>query len=139
MNLQPGDLDRILERYVLQKFERNAVRSMLETAVTLAMPDDVRRSLFANRQSSGTPEFATIFVTKVEDLSGPIADWIVGPRSDLILLAIDRPRVAAALSRYLETERRIGDDVDPRRWCPLPFAEDGYIFTRRRPRSRQGR
>ena len=127
-DLQPGDLDRVLERYVLQKFERDAVRSMLETAVALAMPDDIGRGLFANRQRRGTPEFAAVFVANVEHFARPIADRIVGPRSDLILLAIDRPRVTAALDGYLEAEGGIGDDVDPRRRRPLPFAKDGYIF-----------
>ena len=77
----------------------------------------------------GPQSSSAIFVANVEHLARPIADGIVGPRGDLILLAVDRPRVTAALDRYLEAERGIGDDVDPRRRRPLPFAEDGYVFT----------
>ena len=65
------------------------MRSVLETAVTLTMPRDIGRSLFANGQCRGAPEFSAVFVANVEDFAWPVADGVVGPGADLILLAID--------------------------------------------------
>src|SRR6185437_4461935 len=74
------------------------------------------------------PQFAAVFVTNVKHLARPIADRVIGPWADLVLLAVDAPRVATALDRHLETERGVGDDVDPWCRCPLSLAEDGHIF-----------
>src|SRR6202050_2402781 len=128
MDLQPGDLDRIFERHILQKLEPDSVRGVLEAAVALTVAGEVGRTVFANRQRRGPPEFSTIFVAKIEDFAWPIADRIVGPWADLILLAVDRPRVTSAFDGDLEAEGGVGDDVDPRRGRPLSFAGDRYIF-----------
>ena len=127
-DLQPGNLDRVFERHVLQQLERDAVRGVLETAVALAVPNDIGRGLLANRQRGGAPEFAVVFVANVDHFARPVADRIVGPRRELILLAVDRPRIAAAFDRDLEAEGRVGDDVDPGRRRPLPLAEDRHVF-----------
>src|ERR1700676_2370711 len=128
LNLQPGNLDRVVERHVLQKLERNSVRRVLETAVTLAVSDYVGRGFLADWQSRGTPQRPTVLVTNVDHFTGPVANGIVGPGAELILLTVDRPRIACAVGRYLEAEGGIGDDVDPGRWSPLPLAEDRHVF-----------
>src|SRR5260370_32081599 len=92
--LQPGNLDRIIGGYVLQKLERDPMRSVLETAVALAMPDHVRRSFLANRQSRGIPELTRVFTTHVEHFTRTVADGLGRPGPDLILAAVDRPCVA---------------------------------------------
>ena len=104
------------------------MRRVLETAVALAVSGDVRRGLFANRHRRGAPERSTVLVAYVDHLARPVADGVVRPRGELVLAAVDRPRVASALDRHLEAERGVGDDVDPGRRCPLPLAEDGHVF-----------
>ena len=52
---QPRDLDRILERHVLEQLERDTVRGMLEPAVSLSVRGDVGRGLVADRQRRRAP------------------------------------------------------------------------------------
>ena len=69
-----------------------------------------------------------LLVPKIEGLARPIGDWIVGPRRQLMLAAVHRPGVTAALRGHLETEAGIGDHVDPRGGRRLARAEDRHIF-----------
>ena len=79
-DLQPGYLDRIVDRDVLQEFERDAMRDMVESAVTLTVSSNIRRVLLADWEGSGTPYFAAVLVTDVDHLSRRIAHGIVSPR-----------------------------------------------------------
>src|SRR5580658_6923800 len=128
VDFQPGDFDRVGERHVLQKFEGYFVRSVFEAGVTLTVPSDIWRSFLANRQGRGAPDFAALLVAHIEGFTRPVADRIVRPGSELILLTIDRPCIAAALDGHLEAEIRVRDYVDPRRRSPLPLPQNRHIF-----------
>ena len=125
---QPGDLDRILEGHVLQKLERNAVGGMLEAAIALAMPGDIGRGLLADGERRRAPDIAVLLVAQIDGFARRIDDGIVRPGRELVLPAVDRPAVAAALGRDLEAEGWIGDHIDPGRGRGLAPAEDRHIF-----------
>ncbi len=101
---------------------------MLEAAVTEAMADDIGTRRLANGQRSCGPKIPGVFVANVDGLRGGIADGIVRPRCELILLRVQRPCAAAAVRRRQKPEFRIGDHVDPRRRRPLPLAERHDVF-----------
>src|SRR6185503_8137662 len=48
-------------------------------------------------------------------LAGRVADGIVRPRGELVLAAVERPRVARARLGHLKAEARVRHDVDPGR------------------------
>ena len=102
---------------------------VLEPAVALTMPGDVGPGLFSDRQDGRIPQRARILVPNIDRFTRRVADRIVGPRRQLILTAIHRPRVPGAGLRDLKAEDRIGHDIDPGRWSPLPLPEDGDVLT----------
>ena len=69
---------------------------MLETRVSLAVPGHIRGRIVANRQRCWTPNLSGIFVADVNRFARGVDDVIVGPRSELIFVAIDRPRKSGA-------------------------------------------
>ena len=101
---------------------------VLEAAVAPAVAGDIGRREVADRQRRRTPELARVVVPQIERLARAIGHRIVRPRRDLVLAAVDRPGVAAAFCADLEAERRIGDDVDPRRRRRLARPQDRHIF-----------
>jgi hypothetical protein len=105
-----------MKRNELEEIEFDAVSGMLESAVSLAVPNGIERGLVPNRQCRGSPQLTGILVTQKDDLARPVSYGIVGPRRQLVFATIDRPRVAAALDRDLEAERGVGDDIGPGRW-----------------------
>ncbi len=76
-------------------------------------------------------------VADVDRLSGRIADRIVAPGRDLVLLRIQRPGAAGAVGGDQKAELRIGDDIDPGRGRPLAVVENDHIFARLRVKSAQ--
>ena len=134
-NLQPRNLDRIVQRHELRQLERNVVRGVLEEAVAVAVANHVRRAILADWQRGRSPQLAGVEILDVEHFAGTIADAIVGPLRNLMLLAVDCPRVSSALDRDLESERRICDHVDPRRRRPLALAENRQVLTAVRGKS----
>ena len=107
--------------------------TMLEAAVAPAVPHDIGRRLVTDRQRRRRPELAAVVIAHVEDLAGPVADRIVRPGRELVVAAVLRPGIAAALGRHLEAERRVGDDIDPGRRRRLARAR-----ARSRTRGRSG-
>src|SRR5258708_27794130 len=101
---------------------------MVENGVALTMASDVGRAVLANRLRSRSPELVGILVANVNHLTRRVGDRIVRPTRNLILLAVHRPCVTTAFDRDLEAERGIGDHIDPRRGCPLAFAERRHVF-----------
>ena len=136
---QARDLDRIVERHVLQKIGGDAVRRMLEPAVAPAMPRHIGGGVVADRQRRRAPQVAGVVVAQIEHLARTIADRIVRPGRELVLAAVDRPGVAAAFGRHLKAEVGIGDDVDPGRRRRLAGAEDRRHIPARLRRSRRAR
>ena len=112
----------------MQKLEQNAVRAMMESAVALAVPRNVRSSFIANRERRGAPNLTSVLVADVDGFSGGIADGIVGPRRQLIFMAVERPGMTRARFRNEEAERSIRNHVDPGRRSPQTFTENGHIL-----------
>ena len=121
-------LYRSLDRHVLQEARGNAARCVFEAAVASPVPRDIGRLRVADGQRGRTPEIAGFVVSDVEGFARGVADRIVRPRGELVIAAIGGPGAAAAFGRRLETERRIGDHVDPRRRRRLAGPEHRHIF-----------
>ncbi len=101
---QLRDLDRIVQRHVLQKLEHDTVSLDLETAVPPPVTHEVARAFMADRQRCRSPDIAGFEIAHIENLAGAVADRIVGPGGELVVAAVLRPGVAAALCRDLEAE-----------------------------------
>src|SRR5947209_20556385 len=92
---------------------------MLEAAVALPMPRDVGPGLLTDREQRRSPQRAALLIPDVQRLPRGIPDRIVGPGGELILAAVDRPRVPGARFGDLEPEAVIRDHVDPGGRRPL--------------------
>ena len=101
---------------------------VLEPAVPGTVTGDVRRLLAADRLGRRAPQLAAVVVPDVDRLAHRVADGVVGPRRELVLAAVPRPRVARPGLGDLEPERRVGDHVQPRRRGGLPGAEDRDVL-----------
>ena len=64
---------RIVDRHVLQQFERDAVRVVLEPAVAEAVAHDVRGPRLADGQRRRAPQIAAFLIADVNDLGGHVA------------------------------------------------------------------
>src|SRR4029453_19351146 len=89
--LSPGIIDRHEAQQPL--FDRMAV--MLEGCVTLTMSGAIR-VLLANRFGCWGPHGAYLIITDVDSGSGRIADRIVEPGGETIVLAIAAPDTLSA-------------------------------------------
>ncbi len=69
-NFQSRNLDRIIQGNKLLEQQRDRMRTIFETAITLAMPDYVRGRLLANRQGGGTPNLSAVLIAKVDTSPG---------------------------------------------------------------------
>ena len=97
MDRETRDFNGIGDRDILQQFKLQAMRGILETAIALPMRRRIGRPFFSDRQRGWAPHLARVFVTNINDFSWGISDRIVRPLGNIILLAVDRPRAAAAL------------------------------------------
>src|SRR6185369_1977816 len=89
-----------------------AMGLVLEATVAMAVARDVI-SLVSDRLGGGGPQVTGGFIANVQRFARRVADRIVRPGRELVLPAVLGPGVAAALRRHLETERRVGDHIDP--------------------------
>ncbi len=92
------------------------------------------------RRGSAAPSGSTVaglLVPQIERLAGAVGHRVVRPRGELVLAAVSRPGVAAALGRDLKAEAGIGDDVDPWRRRRLARRAARHIFAAVRRRSRR--
>src|SRR5207247_9838046 len=71
---------------------------------------------------------AALLIRDVQRLPRGIPDGIVGPGGELILAAVDRPRVPGARFGDLEPEAVIRDHVDPGGRRPLALAQDDHVL-----------
>src|SRR5665811_1894436 len=101
---------------------------MLESAVSLAMSGNVSGGVVADGKRGRRPDLSTVLVAQVNGFTGAVADRVVRSRCELVLAAIARPCITAALSGDLEAERGIGDDIHPRRGRLLIPVEDGDVL-----------
>ena len=127
-DLQARDLDGIFHRHVHQHLQVDAVRGVLEPAISLPVPGAVVRAVILDRRRRRSPQLTALLVAHVQRLARAIADRIVRPRRQLVLPTVQRPGESASLSRDLEAECGIGDDVDPRSRRPLPRAQQRDVF-----------
>ncbi len=130
LDRQPRDLDRILRRDENGQLGGDLPDLVLEAAVALPVAHDVE-PVAADRQRRRSPDLPGLLVAEVEDFAGRIAHRIVRPRRELVLARIDRPGVARSRLRHEASERRVGENVNPRRRRPLPFAEEGHVLALR--------
>src|SRR5687768_1678252 len=72
------------------------------------------RPATAGGERRGRPELPGLLVAQKNRFTGWIADGIVSPGREPVLVAAASPRVAGAAFRSGESERRMGDDVRPR-------------------------
>src|SRR4249920_1251725 len=87
---------------------------MFKRCVTLTMPRTIR-VLLSNRFGCWRPHGADLVVTNVDGGSGRIADRIVEPRSETIVLAIATPDTFGARLGNQCAELRVRHDIDPRK------------------------
>src|SRR6476661_8713029 len=119
---------RIIDRHEREQplFYRVAV--MFKRCVTLTMPRTIR-VLLSNRFGCWGPHGADLVVTDVDGGSGRIADRIVKPRRETIVLAIAAPDTFRAGLGNQCAELRIRHDVDPRKRClsARPQVNDEFL------------
>ena len=117
------------ERHELQEVEGDAVGGVLEAAVALPVPGDVRSRRPRGSAARSVPR-ARRSPRRARRASRPAGrstgslDQGVSWFSRLL----HRPRVPGAGLRDLEPELGIGDDVDPGGRRPLPLAQDGHVL-----------
>src|SRR5262245_7234726 len=73
------------------------------------------RLQIARRKGCRRPEGSRFLVANEHDLARLIADRIVAPRRQAILVTVDGPRVSAASLRAGKSKLRLGDDIRPGR------------------------
>src|SRR5512132_1279069 len=110
--LSPGVIDRHEGEQPL--FDRMAV--MFKRCVTLTMPRAIR-VLLSNRFGCWGPHGADLIITDIDGGSRRIADRIVEPRRETIVLAIAAADKFGARFRNQCTELRVRHDIDPRKRC----------------------
>ncbi|MCY1390258.1 hypothetical protein D9M71_50740 [compost metagenome] len=124
---QAGNLQRIVERHVLQQIGLDGMRRVAEAAVAEAMGAAIDTAV-ANRLGGGAPQVVAVLVADVENLAQRVRHRVVGPRRELVLAAVLGPGVSPALGGNLEAEGRVGDHVDPRRRGGPAMFEDGQVL-----------
>src|SRR6516162_1778381 len=105
---QAGDLDRVLQRNILQQLGQDPTGSGLEAAKALSVTRYIHGGLVPHRKRRGTPNLSGRFIADINRFAGSITHWIVEPWCELILVAIERPGVARAGFRNKESEGRVG-------------------------------
>ncbi len=124
---EPRDLDRTVARHEQQQRGFDAIDAALESRVADAVARHAGPAR-ANRLRGRGPYAATVGITQVDHFGRRIGDRIVQPRRDAVLLAVDRPGMAAPFGRRHEAEIRIGDDVRPRRGGRRVAVEANHVF-----------
>ncbi len=92
------------------------------------MSNDIGGPRIADRQRRCAPQLAAVVIAQINRLRRIVADGIVGPGRELILLRVDRPGAARAVGRHEKPELRIGDDVGPGNGRPLILLENRDVF-----------
>src|SRR4029077_841053 len=91
---QPRDLHGVVGGDELEQVERDAVRGVLVAAVPGTVAHEIGRVLLADGEGGRAPDLVALLVSYVDHLAGRIADGIVRPRGQLVLVTVERPRVA---------------------------------------------
>jgi len=104
---------------------------MFKLAVAEPMPDHVRVPWLANGQRRHAPDIPAVIVTQVDDLRWGVADRVIRPGRQLILLCVERPGAANSIRGGHESETRIGNHVAPRCRCPLFLVQNDHVLARR--------
>ena len=121
-------LDRRVERDELQQVTFDAVDGGIKSAEAAAVPRRIGRRGIADWLGRRAPQREAVGVAQIEGLARAIGDGVVRPGGELVLAAVDRPGVAAALGRRLEAEAGIGDHIDPRRRRGLAGPQTGDVL-----------
>ena len=79
---------------------------------------------FTYRQRRGRPGGARILVTNVNHFGGRIADRVVGPGCNPVLVAVERPGITrTGFGNHESKVRIVGDQVGPRCGGPLTLTQ----------------
>ena len=127
---QAADAHRVLGGHEPVQLVGDAVRLMLEAHAALAVTDDVRLGC-ADRQRCGAPEFAGLVVSDVDGLARAVADRVVVPGGDAVLVAVERPRATDASLADSRSELRGSDHVDPRRRRDVVARQHDHVLAGR--------
>src|SRR3984893_1527115 len=128
MNLQAGDFDWIVRRYVLEQIQLHTERRVFEPAVSLAVPRTIEGVRVPDRQSRRSPQLAGLLIAQIQCFTRSIGDRVIRPGRELILATVSGPGIPAAFCGHLEAKVRIGDDVDPRGRSRLARSQEGQVF-----------
>ncbi len=104
------------------------MRGVREAAVALAVARHVGGLFQPDRESRGSPYLAGAFVAEINRLAGGIDHVVVGPRRNLIFVAIERPGGSRAGLRHKKSEVRIRNHIDPGLRRAQPFTEHDRVL-----------
>ena len=110
---QVEHLDFVGRRHEQQQRRSETVPGVFECGVALAMPHSIRLPA-AGRQRGRRPELPCLFVADEDRLTRWIADRIVSPGGEAIVVAVSRPRVARSPLCRRKSKCGMRDDVRPR-------------------------
>ena len=96
LQCEPGNFYGVVQRNELNEVSRNAVGSMGEPTVALTMIGRVGSVFEANWQSRRSPYFARALIAQINRFARGIDDMVVGPRRNLIFVAVARPSKTCA-------------------------------------------
>ena len=108
------DLDGLRGRHEDAETRVDAVTRVLVRAVALAVRDGVELAA-SGRQRRRRPEAPALLVAQIDRFARRIADRIVPPGREPVVVAVLGPREAGREVGRHEAEPRMGDDVDPGR------------------------
>src|SRR5574341_1483775 len=75
---------------------------------------DYCRHRGASRERGDRPDLCIFFITQIQRLPWPVADWIIAPWGQAVLTAVHCPGTAQSRLRHEKAEIWIGDYIDPR-------------------------
>ncbi len=126
--LQHRKLDWRVDSHIHSELGGDAILAVFEYAVAEAMPRPIRRRAAAGQQR-GRPKASVFLVADVIGFGVRIADRVVGPRRETELLRVLAPGIGTAALGDEGPERRVGQDVHPRRRRHLSKRDRDDILT----------
>ena len=98
----------------MQQFHAQPVCVTLEHAVAKPMPRKVGAVRRLQRRKGRRYQDPVLFVLDIDCLTEPVADGIIAPGGSLVLPAVSKPGVPAAICGTLKSKHWICNDIDPR-------------------------
>src|SRR5688572_23587359 len=86
---------------------------MFVGCLSRTVPRRVRMSL-AGWQRRSSPENAGVLITNEDGFARRIANGVVRPRGEAVVVTVPRPGESSAAFRRRESKHRVRDNIDPR-------------------------